>query len=241
MDETLLRSKRWAYIAVLCGAAPQIFGWLERYLASDGIQLIEQLAVLTLAPTLRCFADYLVYGMTDSLLSMLAASQQPNLLPWMSPRKYMWSFIAIDSVTLVIQAIGGAIAAITDDMFSRLRKVHSDPVSLSTGSGKVFRGIRLMAFLIMLRGLYRSAELAVGLFGSIATKRVALICCNAISIFIVIFGHNLTRPLHTINSLLQPDATQDYSLDNVTKRGADGSDDKILSSGYDMHRDVQQV
>ncbi|GAA5978991.1 hypothetical protein JCM11641_000117 [Rhodosporidiobolus odoratus] len=225
----LIRSKRWAYIAVLCGGALQIFGWVERYLAADDVQVgyVEQLATLTIAPTFFSAAIY-------SLFSFLAASQGPTLLPYMSPRKYMWSFISIDFVTLVIQAAGGAIAAITDDMdtfnlgchimlagiilqlvttfvfllafgvyYHHLRKLQTDALSLRTGSGRIFWGILLMAVLIIIRGLYRTAELAEGLFGPIATKQAALICCDAIPMILVIFLLNLTHPLYTIKAPTQ--------------------------------------
>ncbi|BGP15525.1 hypothetical protein JCM10213v2_003504 [Rhodosporidiobolus nylandii] len=225
----LWRSRRWSYIAVLLGGALLIYGWAERYLAANDIQAgyVEQLAVLTIAPT---FFSAVIY----SLFSMIAASQNPSLLPLMSPKKYMWSFISVDFVTLVIQAAGGAIAAITDDLakqlhhaqdtfnlgcnimlagivlqlvatlvflaafftfYARLRNATYDVLSLRTGSGKVFWGIVVMAVLIIIRGCYRTAELAEGLFGPIATHQISLIICDAIPMILVTWLLNsvLTR------------------------------------------------
>ncbi|GAA6039685.1 hypothetical protein JCM8097_001348 [Rhodosporidiobolus ruineniae] len=109
----LWRSRRWAYIAVLLGGALQIFGWSLRFSAGVIEQItsgyVEQLATLTIAPTFFSAALY-------SLFSALAASENPSLLPAMRPRSYMITFIVVDFVTLVIQAAGGAIAAITNDM-----------------------------------------------------------------------------------------------------------------------------
>ncbi|GAA5837644.1 hypothetical protein JCM11251_002032 [Rhodosporidiobolus azoricus] len=221
----LIRSRRWFYIATLLGAALQIFGWTERFLAADDVQVgyVEQLATLTIAPT---FFSATIYA----LFSMLTASQDPTLLPFMSPKKYMWCFIVVDFVTLVIQAAGGAIAAITDDQstfemgcnimlagiilqlittlifltafsiyYHRLRAARGNGIfSLKAGTGRIFWGIVLMAAFIIVRGCYRTAELSEGLFGDIATHEAGLIACDAIPMIFVIFLLSATHPLHNI-------------------------------------------
>ncbi|GAA6021190.1 hypothetical protein JCM10207_008349 [Rhodosporidiobolus poonsookiae] len=226
----LVRARRWSYIVVICGAALQIFGWVERYLAAKNLTVgyVEQLAVLTIAPTFFSAAMY-------TLFSILAAAEGPDLLPFMKPRGYMWTFIVIDFCTLVIQAAGGAIAATTDDngvfktgcnvmlagiilqfittlaflsvfivFFHRLRQERAGVFSLRTGTGVVFTGTVLMALFIIIRGCYRIAELSEGLFTGIASNQIALIACDCFPMLIVIYLLNWTHPLHTIKAPAAP-------------------------------------
>ncbi|GAA6021152.1 hypothetical protein JCM10207_008335 [Rhodosporidiobolus poonsookiae] len=246
----LFRSRRWSYIAVVCGAALQIFGWAERYSAANNLTIgyVEQLAVLTIAPTFFSAAMY-------TLFSLLTATEGPDLLPLMKPRGYMWTFIVIDFCTLVIQAAGGAIAAITDDrtvfrtgcnimlagivlqfvttlafvsvfaiFFRRLRAERGKGVfSLRTGTGVVFTGTVLMALFIIIRGCYRIAELSEGLFTGIASNQVALIACDCFPMLIVIYLLNWTHPLHTIKppvSAASYARTESHSLEKLGGSGA---------------------
>ncbi|BGP40278.1 phospholipid-translocating ATPase rsb1 [Rhodotorula kratochvilovae] len=225
----LVRSRRWSYSVVLFGAALQVFGWVERCLAASDITLgyVEQLAVLTIAPTFFSAAIY-------SLFSMTAAVQDPSLLPLMKPRGYFITFAVIDFSTLIIQAAGGAMAAITDDTetfntgcnimlagiilqlittlaflsifvlyFLRLNRTHPrrHVLRLKTRTGAVFWGTLVMAGLIIIRGCYRTAELAEGLWGEISQTQIALILADCVPMMLVILLLNATHPLYTVNPL----------------------------------------
>ncbi|GAA6021175.1 hypothetical protein JCM10207_008344 [Rhodosporidiobolus poonsookiae] len=245
----LIRARRWSYIVVLLGAALQIFGWVERYYASSDVSVgfVEQLAVLTIAPTFFSAAMY-------TLFSILAAAEGPDLLPFMKPRGYMWTFIVIDFCTLVIQAAGGAIAAITDDsvvfkqgsnvmlsgivlqfvttlvfasvfavFFRRLHVQHGSVVfSLRMGTGIVFAGTVAMIVFIVIRAGYRIAELSEDLFSGVAHNQAALIACDCIPMLFVIYLLNWTHPLHTIKSSASVSyraRSHSFNLEKATESG----------------------
>ncbi|GAA5895187.1 hypothetical protein JCM6882_006610 [Rhodosporidiobolus microsporus] len=209
----LWRSRRWAYIATICGAALQIFGWSQRYVGSQDIQYgyVEQLATLTIAPT---FFSATIYA----LFSMLSASHDPSLLPFMGPRGYMWTFIAIAAITddpttfdtgcntmlagIILQLITTLVFLVAfSTYYHRLRLSRgSEVLSLRQGTGRIFWGVIFMAAFIIVRGCYRTAELSEGLFGEIATHEAGLIGCDAIPMIIVILLLNATHPLHNLPS-----------------------------------------
>ncbi|GAA5897240.1 hypothetical protein JCM8208_003766 [Rhodotorula glutinis] len=225
-----VKSRRWWYFAVVLGGALQVFGWVERYMASQNIMVgyVIQLAVLTIAPTFFSAAIY-------ALFSMTAAVQDPSLLPRWSPRGYFKTFTIIDFVTLVVQAAGGALAATAggnllfeigcDIMlagiilqlvttiiflvvfglyFRRLAVVHPDRhvLRLGTRTGLVFWGTLVMAALILVRGGFRTAELAEGLYSKLSRTQTAIIGLDCVPMLVVILLLNVTHPLYTVDPLV---------------------------------------
>ncbi|GAA5937494.1 hypothetical protein JCM3775_001245 [Rhodotorula graminis] len=225
-----IKSRRWWCLAVVLGGALQVFGWVERYMASQNLRVgyVIQLAVLTIAPTFFSAAIYALFGMT-------AAVQDASLLPRWTPRAYFKTFTIVDFVTLLVQAAGGALAATVDGntpfeigcnimlagiilqlvttvvflvvfglYFRRLALVHPDRhvLRLKSRTGLVFWGTLVMAALILVRGGFRTAELAEGLYSGLSRTQTAIILLDAVPMMTVILLLNVTHPLYTVDPLV---------------------------------------
>ncbi|GAA5825697.1 hypothetical protein JCM10212_003095 [Sporobolomyces blumeae] len=218
------RSRRWAYVSVLCAGGLEVYGWYLRYGSSKDVMYgyVVQLAVLTIAPTFYAGGIY-------ALFYAFAEQGDHSLLPLLRPRAFSWTIFGIEIVTLCVQAAGGALAATTQKTnifdlgthimtagtalqlatsvlftvlflvyFRRLGRTRANCFSLRTSVGLIFWGTLAMEFFIIVRGCYRTVELSEGLFGKLGTTQIALLLGDAVPMFFVTILLNIVHPLWTI-------------------------------------------
>ena len=107
------KTHRWFVIAIPIGALTEVIGWVGRTLSAtrndysdeSGNYFILQIVALTIAPVF--FSACLYY--TQVLVSQAA----PHLARF-NPRKLAVGFLASDIISLVLQAVGGGMAASAD-------------------------------------------------------------------------------------------------------------------------------
>ncbi|GAA5847789.1 hypothetical protein JCM3766R1_003202 [Sporobolomyces carnicolor] len=239
----MIRSRRWAYFAVICAAGLEIYGWYLRYGSASDVMYgyVVQLAVLTIAPTFLAGGIY-------ALFYAFAAGQDPKFLPLMRPKGFSWTFFGVEIVTLCIQAAGGALAATGNKeslfkvgtkimtvgtslqlatslffvalflvYFRRLVNGTNYSLSLRERTGRIFWGIVAMEFFIIVRGCYRTAELSEGLFGKLGRTEIALLLGDAVPMFFVTVILNIVHPLHTVRTRPSHHAVSSYSSDEELK------------------------
>lgn len=137
------RSKAWSYISYLAvGTVFELMGYAARIALSHNpwnyAGFVVQLLMLILAPTLVAAAlsitcKHLVvwYGPQWSLLR---------------PRLYPWVFVGTDFMSILIQAVGGAVSAVASD--------SDDMDLLDVGSGLLVAGVAFqLANMIFCGGL----------------------------------------------------------------------------------------
>ncbi|GAA5987881.1 hypothetical protein JCM10908_007255 [Rhodotorula pacifica] len=250
------RSRRWAFISVICAAGLEVYGWYCRYQSASDVMYgyIVQLAVLTIAPTFYAGGIY-------ALFYALAATQVLDAMPWMRPKVFSWSIFVVEIITLSIQAAGGAIAATVSGKkqflmgthimtagtslqlatsvfftvffilyYRRLSRHAGNVYSLRNNLGRIFWGTIVAEIFLIIRGAYRTAELSEGLFGKLGTTQIALILGDAVPIFIVAIMLNLIHPLWTVKRTTpahSPLASRDRDSDNNSAEMKDYSSSRV--------------
>ncbi|KAK7911866.1 RTA1-domain-containing protein [Apiospora marii] len=102
-----VRSRRWASILLALGSLTELIGWAGRTWSSacpyNANAYLMQIVTLIIAPVFVTGALYVLLGMFIELVG-----RGSSLL---SPRMYAIVFLTCDVVSLVIQAVGGAMAS----------------------------------------------------------------------------------------------------------------------------------
>ncbi|GAA6046480.1 hypothetical protein JCM3770_004943, partial [Rhodotorula araucariae] len=104
----VIRSRVWWLTVLLVGGVCEILGWVGRAWAarnpySLNAFLVQQICLI-LAP---CFFSATIYGLLGMVVRSLGARYS-----CIRPSLYLWLFCLADLVAIVIQAIGGASAAL---------------------------------------------------------------------------------------------------------------------------------
>ncbi|ORY66946.1 RTA1 domain protein [Leucosporidium creatinivorum] len=127
----VVRSRIW-WLSVLCiGGLGQVIGWSGRLWSAKNVYslnafLIQQ-CCLILAP---CFYSATVYGVLGMLIRAIDPNVQYSLL---KPSLYLWIFCLADLLAIVVQAVGGAMAALA----------LQDDKESSTGTNIMVAGIAI--------------------------------------------------------------------------------------------------
>ncbi|KAL2752399.1 hypothetical protein ACRALDRAFT_1072354 [Sodiomyces alcalophilus JCM 7366] len=124
------RSKAWSYISYLAiGTAFELMGYAARIALSynpwNYAGFVVQLLMLILAPTLVAAA----MSITCKHLVVWYGPQWSFL----RPRLYPWVFVGTDFMSILIQAVGGAVSAVASDT--------EDMGLLDVGSGLLVAGV----------------------------------------------------------------------------------------------------
>ncbi|KAK3943331.1 putative rta1 like protein [Diplogelasinospora grovesii] len=132
--------KTWSYMAfITAGCMLELAGYAARVpLGSnpwnkDAFE--TQICAIILAPTLVCISIYLT-------LKHISLSINPELSR-IRPRLYPWLFVPLDVSCLLVQAIGGAIAASAG---------YTDQAMLQHGNRAIIAGITLQVFVLLFFG-----------------------------------------------------------------------------------------
>ncbi|GAA5857664.1 hypothetical protein JCM8547_004322 [Rhodosporidiobolus lusitaniae] len=135
----------WWMSVMVVGGALEILGWSARVwshysIESDGY--IIQICVLVIAPTFLSAAIYWCGGL---IVADVAPSKSSRLL---SPKWFKIGFVTADVVSLVIQAIGGGMAATAED---------EDREQLESGGNIMLAGIIVQLVVMIFFSLYMLA------------------------------------------------------------------------------------
>lgn len=108
-----LRSRRWYLIPTLvAGGVGEIIGWSARLWSSINILAVNgflmQISTLIFSPTFITAANFILLG----IIVNRVGSQYGRI----SPRNYGVIFLTADVVALIIQAVGGSVAASADTL-----------------------------------------------------------------------------------------------------------------------------
>ncbi|BGP55963.1 hypothetical protein JCM8202v2_003570 [Rhodotorula sphaerocarpa] len=244
----MIRSRRWAFFSVICAVGLEMTGWVFRAQASGDIMYgyVLQLAMLTVGPTFFAGGVYALFYMFAStqdrhLMPLLGPKAFSWTIFWVEivtiaiqaagggiaasvagRSNYLLGTHIMTAGTSLQLATSLAFTTVFAIFFVRYRSsIAAESLSLRNNVGRIFWGIAVMELLIIVRGSYRIAELAGGLYGSIATNQAALIVCDAIPMLIVSILLNLVHPMWTLK--------RERSTSNKDKRSASVGSETVES------------
>ncbi|GAB7337744.1 hypothetical protein MBLNU457_g3021t1 [Dothideomycetes sp. NU457] len=103
-----IRTRAWWTIVLAIGALTELIGWAARTWSYEcpynANAFLMQICTLIIAPTFFTAAMYVVLGRIIQL-----AGRQTSPL---GPAAYLWIFCTVDVISLVVQAVGGGLAAV---------------------------------------------------------------------------------------------------------------------------------
>ncbi|KAF5571902.1 phospholipid-translocating ATPase [Fusarium phyllophilum] len=135
-----IKMKTWGFMAsMMAGCILEIIGYIGRLIIHDNpfdfIGFLLQIIMITIAPVFFSAAIYV-------LLSQVINFVDPNVSRF-SPKYFYWIFIPVDIISLILQAVGGAISVVStaqDDV-----KIGED-ISIA---GLVFQVVTLLWFVAL--------------------------------------------------------------------------------------------
>ncbi|KAI9375105.1 RTA1 like protein-domain-containing protein [Aspergillus egyptiacus] len=221
--------KTWTFmIAMVIGLVGEVVGYNGRQGLHNnpfnGDAFLQYLVSLTIAPAFFTAAIYLC-------LSRVVVAYGERI-SFFKPRTYTITFITFDFVALLLQAIGGAIASVSDDpdttdmginimiaglawqvvallifvamaahFFLRVRKApasHRNPAFEDLCRKTYFKaflyGLGLATLVIIVRSIFRCAELSEGFDGHLANDEVTFMVLEATMIAIAVICLTLFHP-----------------------------------------------
>ncbi|KAK7418211.1 hypothetical protein QQZ08_011364 [Neonectria magnoliae] len=131
------RAKTWGFMgSMLCGCILEIIGYVGRLIIHDNpfdfTGFLIQIICITVAPVFFCSAIYV-------LLSQVINFVDPSLSR-LKPQLFYWIFIPCDIVSLILQAVGGALSCVATD---RQAIENGENISLA---GLIFQVVTLVVF-----------------------------------------------------------------------------------------------
>ncbi|GAB7346850.1 hypothetical protein MBLNU459_g1935t1 [Dothideomycetes sp. NU459] len=103
-----IRTRAWWTIVFSIGALTELLGWAARTWSSEcpynSNAFLMQICTLIIAPTFFAAGIYVILG---RMIQILGRGTSP-----ISPVLYLWIFCTIDVISLVVQAVGGGLAAV---------------------------------------------------------------------------------------------------------------------------------
>lgn len=127
----------WTFSTLVClGCADEIAGYAGRMLLHDNpfsfIAFLVQIICVTTAPVFFCAAIYITLSATIAVVDPAKSR--------FHPRWFYWTFIPCDIISLVLQAVGGAMSSLATTKAAVDRGVN---ISLA---GLVFQVVTLVVF-----------------------------------------------------------------------------------------------
>jgi hypothetical protein len=235
-----VRHKTWGYlVGMVFGLLLEIVGYVGRIMLNDNIfdknSFIIYLIGLTIGPAFLTASIYLCLG---RIITLFAVE-----LSLLSPRAITLIFVCCDFISLLLQAVGGAIASTSDTeadnqtgvnvMIAGLAsqvislvifmvicahfgwKVLKNPTKLDAQfstlrNSRRFRGmlvaIAVAVLTILVRSVYRLAELQQGFDGKLANNELEFMILEGPMIFIAVGLLTVYHPGWVIGSKLWVEA-----------------------------------
>lgn len=205
-----IRKRLW-FLSIVLGALVECLGWIARaaahtYPCSSAL-FTMQITCTILAPAFFSAALYIILG--------ILIARAPELSPIMTPKMYLVVFCTADFFSLLLQAIGGGIAASAQTLtaLNDGTDIMIAGIFLQLAAMTIFSGLFLhyiymakqatpkvkidptvlgisafCTFLIMLRNIYRAIELLQGWNGYINTHQRFIIGLDAVPMVILLFA-----------------------------------------------------
>ncbi|KXH59524.1 parasitic phase-specific protein PSP-1 [Colletotrichum salicis] len=217
--------KTWGFTASMIGGCVlEIVGYVGRLFIHDNPfdfnGFLMQIICITIAPVFFSAAIYVLLSQTPSLsINFLDRS-----ISRFSPRLYYWTFIPVDIVSLILQAVGGAMSSVstTKEAADRGVNISLAGLVLQVASLGAFCGLfgdymiaytrsktrppisrRLMFFLsflglgtmfILLRCVYRIVELHEGYFSHWFRDETLFIALESAVMVLAVFSLLVGHP-----------------------------------------------
>ncbi|KAL4938781.1 hypothetical protein BDV06DRAFT_46863 [Aspergillus oleicola] len=226
-----IRYKTWTFmVCMTLGLIGEVVGYAGRVSLHDnpfnGDAFLQYLVALTIAPAFLTAAIYLT-------LSRIVVAYGEKI-SYFKPRTYTITFITFDVIALVLQALGGGIAASADDddqdmsdlgvnimiaglawqvasllifsamsgyFFLRVRKAPGSDFNLDFDALRAkpfFKaslwGLSTATLIIIVRSVYRCAELSEGFDGHLANDEVTFMILEATMIGIAVIALTIFHP-----------------------------------------------
>jgi len=107
-----IRTRAWWTVVFAIGALTELIGWGARTWSSEcpynSNAFLMQICTLIIAPTFFTAGLYVILGR----IIQLSGSEKSRSISPISPGTYLWIFCTVDIISLVIQAVGGGMAAV---------------------------------------------------------------------------------------------------------------------------------
>ncbi|OBR08576.1 Parasitic phase-specific protein PSP-1 [Colletotrichum higginsianum IMI 349063] len=216
-----IRWRTWGFMAsMIAGCVLEIVGYVGRLFIHDNPFDFEgflmQIICITIAPVFFSAAIYVLLSQTINFLD--------RSISRFSPRMYYWTFIPLDVVSLVLQAVGGALSSVstTIEAVDRGVNISLAGLVLQVASMLVFcslfadyiatytrsrtrppMGPRLKVFLlflglgtlfILLRCVYRIVELHEGYFSHWFRDQTLFIALESAVMVLAVFSLSIGHP-----------------------------------------------
>lgn len=207
----------WAYLFAV-GATTEILGWAGRIWSAtcpyNNNAFLMQITTLIIAPTFFTAGLYVILG-------RLIALKGPYSSP-ISPKLYLWIFCTCDVISLVVQAVGGALASSASSTPTGNTKPGTDimvagilfqlaSIAVFTVLGVIFlvrvrkvgfeRNLQLLVaamslslVTILVRSVYRAIELLQGWTGFLITHEPYFIVLDGAMMVVAVGVFNFFHP-----------------------------------------------
>ncbi|KAF2137940.1 uncharacterized protein K452DRAFT_216069, partial [Aplosporella prunicola CBS 121167] len=216
-----VRTRSWWTLVFSIGALTEVIGWAGREWSSQcaysGDAFLMQITTLIIAPTFFTAGIYVILG---RLIGIMGRSSSP-----ISEKMYLIIFVTCDVVSLVVQAVGGAMASIASQ--------SDPPKDTKPGTNIMVAGIvfqmasitlfccffvlflwrvrrrtlslrikvliaatTLSIFVIYIRSVYRTIELAQGWDGYLITHEGYFVSLDGAMMVIAVAVFNLVHPAY---------------------------------------------
>ncbi|OJJ50570.1 hypothetical protein ASPZODRAFT_56749 [Penicilliopsis zonata CBS 506.65] len=211
--------RMWWTLLFSLGAMTELIGWIGRIWAAqcpyNGNAFLMQITTLIIAPTFITAGIYVILGRLIHLAG-------PHTSP-IAPRTYLYIFMTCDLMSLVIQAVGGAMASIASNS---VPPGNTSPGTNIMVGGIVFQMAATTVFavlfvlfvwrsrgdnlprkiqylllatasstlMIYVRSIYRTIELSQGWTGFLITHEIFFVVLDGIMMVLAIGVFNLVHP-----------------------------------------------
>ncbi|KAF4466955.1 phospholipid-translocating ATPase [Fusarium albosuccineum] len=254
-----VKSKTWGFMAsMLAGCVLEILGYVGRLIIYnnpfDFNGFLMQIICITVAPVFFSAAIYV-------LLSQVINFVDPSISRF--PAKYFyWIFIPSDIVSLVLQAVGGALSCVGDDkhaievgedisiaglifqvvtlicfcalFIDYVIKASRSPSGYRLNkSMKIFLGfLFLSTFFILIRCAYRIAELGQGYFSALFRDEGLFIGLESCMMCVAVLLLNAGHPGFAFDDHQEPATEKGQNFESL----ANGTNEDISMSSLEAAR-----
>ncbi|GAA99715.1 uncharacterized protein L969DRAFT_52471 [Mixia osmundae IAM 14324] len=222
------KSRRWWLFVVGVGGITELIGWVGRALSgTDNTASVNasnyflvQIVCLTIAPVFFSAACYATLVIIVAHLSQFGDTHSR-----FSPRRLTWFFVTTDIISLVMQAAGGGITSGANSISTQTTGTHIFLAGIAfqlvcmvifsglyaeffykyTRDHKLPRkiaylgsGVGLASLLIIIRGIYRTIELAQGWNGYLITRERYFLGLDAAMMVLCMTVLAVSHPVFTL-------------------------------------------